>query len=152
MSTCALQYSPAINIRLGLFIYYKPGELCTGAIGEVPCRRHDVRAAACGTLHPLRLPSPSPERHTLSGRQPKGRSSPHIFSASRTVPSILPVWWILFSALLSWVIWGIIPKVSKLNCCCWRGGRWGLQFSFFSVRTRLFSKQRHCTPPQRCRD
>lgn len=35
-----------------------------------------------------------------------------IFSASTTVPFTLPVWWILFSALLSWVIWGIIPKVS----------------------------------------
>ena len=58
------------------------------------------------------LPPWSPERHTLSGRQPKGQSSPHIFSASTTIPSILPVWWILFSALLSWVIWGIIPKVS----------------------------------------
>ena len=75
-----------------------------------------------GTLHPIfarppaapspRLPPWSPERHTLSGRQPKGQSSPHIFSASTTIPSILPVWWILFSALLSWVIWGIIPKVS----------------------------------------
>lgn len=106
--------------------------MCTSTIGEVPCRRHDVRAAACGTLHPLRLPSPSPERHTLSGRQPKGRSSPHIFSASRTVPSILPVWWILFSALLSWVIWGIIPKVSKLNCCCcWMGREAGAAVLFF---------------------
>lgn len=98
------------------FFFYKLREMCSSAIGEVLCWRHDVRAAACGTLHPPPPAPLSPERHTLSGRQPKGQSSPHIFSASTTDPSILPVWWILFSALLSWVIWGIIPKVSKLNC------------------------------------
>lgn len=42
--------------------------------------------------------------------------SPHRFSAPTTAPCSLPVWWILFSALLSWVIWGIIPKVSHTNC------------------------------------
>lgn len=65
------------------------------------------------------------DTRVLWGRQPKGRSSPHTVSAPRTVPSIRPVWWILFSALLSWVIWGIIPKVSQLNC---RGGRVGSMF------------------------
>lgn len=83
-------------------------------------------------------PAPrSPERHTLSGRQPRGQSSPHIISASTTVPSIRPVWWILFSALLSWVIWGIIPKVSKQNCSV------RLPDSFRLCRTAWITRQ--CT-------
>lgn len=106
--------------------------------GEARCRRHDVRAAACRDPASSPCPSPrlppclppwSPERHTLSGRQPKGQSSPHIFSASTTIPSILPVWWILFSALLSWVIWGIIPKVSTR--CKPAGAASSGRFSFF---------------------
>lgn len=48
---------------------------------------------------------------------PFSSSSPsYFFSASYRNPVIIPVWWILFSTLLSWVIWGIIPKVSKHSC------------------------------------
>lgn len=46
---------------------------------------------------------------------PFSSSSPsYFFSASYRNPVIIPVWWILFSTLLSWVIWGIIPKVSGI--------------------------------------
>lgn len=77
----------------------------------IRCRRHDVRGAACGTLQPPLSPPPVRRDTTYQGGI---RRTSHllIFSASTTVPCTLPVWWILFSALLSWVIWGIIPKVS----------------------------------------
>lgn len=52
----------------------------------------------------------------------------HLFCIDHS-PSIRPVWWILSSALLSWVIWGIIPKVSHPNS----------SVHFFFLRARLFS-------------
>lgn len=57
----------------------------------------------------------------------------HLFCAA-TVRSPRPVWWILFSALLSWVIWGIIPKVSKLQL---------FLFSLFSSRCLYGAYKRH---------
>lgn len=63
----------------------------------------------------VQLPCPPPVGTDRSSQGGRRGSSPaaDIFSASTTAPVILPVWWMLFSTLLSWVIWGIIPKVSK---------------------------------------
>lgn len=67
---------------------------------------------------PCTLPVRRDTRYQGGSRGPV--ISSHL-SASTTVPFIRPVWWILFSALLSWVIWGIIPKVSKLLAGVLRG-------------------------------
>lgn len=66
---------------------------------------------AYGTLH-LRLLPPKVWR---DARYQGGSCGPaHRFYLERR-PSVRPVWWILSLALLSWVIWGIIPKVSPPN-------------------------------------
>ncbi len=80
---CILRLLSYINthwVLFFIFLFYGLRDRSCGAIGEVRCWRHDVRAAACGTLQPPRPPPSSPERHTLSGRQPRGPViSSHLF-------------------------------------------------------------------------
>ncbi|GLD58265.1 insulin gene enhancer protein ISL-3 isoform X1, partial [Lates japonicus] len=72
-----------------VFCHNQGSERCSGAIGESGAdvmTSEEPRVGPCSLLAPLS----SPERHKLSGRQAKGQSSPHIFSASTTIPFILP--------------------------------------------------------------
>lgn len=98
-----------------LFIFFsRMEERCGGAIGESDV---DVMTSEEQRVGPCSLFGPPPVRRDTSyqGGSRRGSSSSYIFSSS-TIPSTRPVWWILFSALLSWVIWGIIPKVSEPSC------------------------------------
>lgn len=93
---------------------FLPFFLVQTVIGQPRCLRDDVRLRSvrgpCSLSGPR--PRPSPVRRDTSYQGGSRRAGDHLFSAPAAVPSIPPVWWILFSALLFWVIWGIIPKVS----------------------------------------
>lgn len=104
----------------------KSVELSSRVIGEVP---RDVMTSSSTRMGPCILvscPPKSGETHVIR----EGVAGPvicsHLFCIYHS-PSIRPVWWILSSALLSWVIWGIIPKVSHPNS------------SVHFLRARLFS-------------
>lgn len=100
-----------IHINEIYLLFARMEERCGGAIGESDV---DVMTSEEQRVGPCSLFGPPPVRRDTSyqGGRRRGSSSSYIFSSS-TIPSTRPVWWILFSALLSWVIWGIIPKVSK---------------------------------------
>lgn len=65
----------------------------------------DVRARVCVLLFPQ---SPRPEVISQLGT----KQFPHSISSSIAFCLNPPVWWIFYPILLSWVIWGIIQKVS----------------------------------------
>lgn len=116
INICYLGFNSCHKVVVFLMLLSKAACLVQKNDWRAQLWRSDVISVMCGDLVASSAPLSSPERHKLSGRLPKGRRSFPIFSASNSLTFIRPVWWILFSALLSWVIWGIIPKVSTPNC------------------------------------
>lgn len=141
-------YIPVNTHQVGFIYLLRAGGVrCALArLEKVPWWRHYVRAAACGTLHPLRLPSPSPERHTRVMREAAEGPviSAHRFCAAHSplYPSCM-VDIIFSSSFLGDMGDHSKSKSIKLPRGAGVGGGRSVRRLFWRTRVIFFPKRRH---------